>query len=353
VFRAACVYALVALVVAARGRRPVRLAPFVAADLAFLSLLAYSAGGAEAHIRFAFFIPPIVAAFVGRPRQTAALALATVLCFTAVVALAPEVAGPTAVRTDAIAVIDLAWRNALIVAMSVLLARREDRIRRLAESRRVLVTQSLHAEQRARRELAYVLHDDVVQSLLSVRQDLSQAARGRRDAIPRAREVLEATVGSLRHEIADLHPHQLETLGLGAAIRAVARQKARAGGFEVDVRIADETAGEHDELLLALARELLQNAAKHSDARHVRLDVRREDGALVLRCADDGRGCDEERRAAAVREGHLGLAACTERVEAIGGAMEVRSARGRGTVVRAVLPPIALLPSPRSFNRVP
>jgi len=66
----------------------------------------------------------------------------------------------------------------------------------------------------------------------------------------------------------------------------------------------------------------------------VRLEVTREGAAVVLLCADDGRGCDQDRRTAALREGHLGLAACTERVEAIGGVMEVRSP-GRGTVVRA------------------
>ena len=85
----------------------------------------------------------------------------------------------------------------------------------------------------------------------------------------------------------------------------------------------------------------------------MRLEVTREGGAVVLLCADDGRGCDADRRSAALREGHLGLAACTERVEAIGGVMEVRSAPGQGTVVRAALPPTALLRSPRSFNRVP
>ena len=85
----------------------------------------------------------------------------------------------------------------------------------------------------------------------------------------------------------------------------------------------------------------------------MRLEVTREGAAVVLLCADDGRGCDQDRRTAALREGHLGLAACTERVEAIGGVMEVRSAPGQGTVVRVALPPTALLRSPRSFNRVP
>ena len=353
VFPIAAAYALLTLAVALYRRHPTDHRPFVVADLVLLSLIAYGAGGAEAHIRFAFGIPPIVAAFLGRPRQTAVLAVATVACFLVVVVLAPTVGEPTPARTDAIAVIDLAWRNALVVAMSVLLAHREERIWRLAESRRVLVTQSLRAEDRARRELAYVLHDDVVQSLLSVRQDLTSAARGRGEAIGRARDVLESTVGALRDEISHLHPHQLETLGLPAALRAVAAQKARAGGFAAEVQVADDAPGDHDDLVLALARELLQNAAKHASARRVRLEVTCERGAVVLLCADDGCGCDEDRRSAALRDGHLGLAACTERVEAIGGVMEVRSAPGQGTVVRAALPPTALLRSPRSFNRVP
>jgi two-component system NarL family sensor kinase len=337
-FRVGCVYAVAALLVAALGRRPVRLVPFVVADVALLSLLAYAAGGAEAHIRFAFGIPPIVAAFLARPRQTAALAVATVACFGAVVMVAPAVGEPTPARTAAVAVIDLAWRNALVVAMAVLLARREQRIRRLAESRRVLVAGSLRAEDRARRELAYLLHDGVVQSLLSVRQDLGQAARGRHDAIPRAREVLEATVGALRHEIADLHPHQLETVGLSAAIREVARRKARAGGFRADVAVDDDVAGDHDQLLLALARELLQNAARHAQASRVRIDVVRAGATVVLRCADDGRGCADVYPEASLRDGHLGLTACRERVRAVGGTLHVRSAPGRGTIVRAMLP---------------
>ena len=70
----------------------------------------------------------------------------------------------------------------------------------------------------------------------------------------------------------------------------------------------------------------------------MRLDVGVEDGAVVLRCADDGCGVDPVRREQGIREGHLGLAACTEWVEAIGGTFEVVTGPGLGTVVRAVLP---------------
>jgi two-component system NarL family sensor kinase len=89
---------------------------------------------------------------------------------------------------------------------------------------------------------------------------------------------------------------------------------------------------------VALARELLQNAARHAQAGRVRLDVVRDGPTVVLRCADDGRGCADVHPDASLRNGHLGLSACTERVRAVGGTLELTSAPGRGTIVRATLP---------------
>jgi signal transduction histidine kinase len=216
-------------------------------------------------------------------------AVAALACFAAVVVLAPAAGAHTPAP---IALVGLGWLTALVAATVVLLTRRGARTRPQAAVPRPPVIPSPRAEDLARR-------------------------------------------------------------GLPAAIRAVAEHEGRAGGFAVDVVVRDEAVGVHDELLLALARELLQNVAQHAGARRVRLDVRLEMDAVVLRCTDDGRGFRTPPRGAAPHDGHLGLAACTGRVEAVGGVMEVRSAPGRGTVVRAALPPNALLRSPRSFNRVP
>jgi two-component system NarL family sensor kinase len=289
-------------------------------------------------MRYVFSVPPIVAAFVARPRHTAALAALSVAGYLGVCALNPPIGGPTDTKAAAVNALDLAWRGALAVVMSMYLVRREDRIRQLAASRQTLVAQALGAEDRARRELAYALHDDVVQSLLSAQQDLKAATRGKPGYVHRAGAALESTVGQLRRQIAGLHPHQLETVGLAAAIEQVAADKARMGGFDPAVTIDDDAVGVHDDLLLSLAREMLQNAARHAGATTVRLDVVRRDGAIVLRCADDGRGLEPVDRAEALQNGHLGLAGCTERVEAIGGTFEIRSAPGLGTVVNATLP---------------
>jgi two-component system NarL family sensor kinase len=66
--------------------------------------------------------------------------------------------------------------------------------------------------------------------------------------------------------------------------------------------------------------------------------VAREEGALVLEVADDGRGLDAAEVAAAPLEGHIGLASLIQRVQAVGGTVDLDGARGRGTTVRARLP---------------
>ncbi len=193
-----------------------------------------------------------------------------------------------------------AWRTALAVAVAVLLARRAERNRRLAESRRSLVTQALEAEARARRDLSYALHDELVQALLCAQQDLKVARRGRAEYIDRADHALDDAVRRLRHEIFQLHPHVLETAGLETALAAVAAQGVRPDAAPPDVTVAPDAAGVDDELLFSLGRELLTNVARHAGARHVELTVERAGESLVLRCRDDGRGMAPERRGAAL-----------------------------------------------------
>jgi two-component system NarL family sensor kinase len=136
----------------------------------------------------------------------------------------------------------------------------------------------------------------------------------------------------------NLHPVVLEHAGLASAIRAVADHQARRGGFTCEIEVEDDATGVHDELVLSLARELLTNAAKHAAAKEVTVSVAREDSWITLTVEDDGKGFEPGRREAALREGHVGLASSTERVEALAGQFEVDSKPGEGTRARAVLP---------------
>lgn len=330
-------YAVVAAGVAFGARRDLSPAPFAVADVALVSLLVYAEGGALAEVRFVLFVPVLVAVLSG-PRLTLVIGSLSVVGFV-VAAVASTTFGAHAdPRILVVHGLDIVWRTALAVAVAVLLARRAERNRRLAESRRSLVTQALEAEARARRDLSYALHDELVQALLCAQQDLKVARRGRAEYIDRADHALDDAVRRLRHEIFQLHPHVLETAGLQTALAAVAAQGVPAEVAPPVIAVAPDAAGVDDELLFSLGRELLTNVARHAGARHVELTVERAGESLVLRCRDDGRGMAPERRGAALAGGHLGLAACTERVEAVGGTLELVSAVGAGTEVRATIP---------------
>jgi len=331
------VYAVVAAVVAFAARRDLPPAPFAIADIALVSLLVFAEGGALADVRFVLFVPVLVAVLSG-PRLTLVVGSLSVVGFVAAAVASTRFGAPADTRIVVVHGLDIAWRAALAVAVAVLLARRAERNRWLAESRRSLVTQALEAEARARRDLSYALHDELVQALLCAQQDLKVARRGRAEYIDRADYALDDAVRRLRHEIFQLHPHVLETAGLQTALAAVAAQGVLPDAAPAVVTVAPDAAGVDDELLFSLGRELLTNVARHAGARHVELTVERAGESLVLRCRDDGRGMPPERRGAALAGGHLGLAACTERVEAVGGTLELLSEVGAGTEVRATVP---------------
>jgi two-component system NarL family sensor kinase len=319
----------------ARGDVP--LAPFLLADTVLLALITWGEGDPTSDVRFMLFVPVLVAVLSG-PRVTFAVGAVSVGAYLVGEVARPDLGldpGPGALASHTLA---LGWRAGLAVVVAVLLERRAERIRELAESRRSLVTQALEAEARARRELSYALHDELVQQLLCAQQDLKVARRGRPEYVDRAEAALADAVRRLRHEIFRLHPHVLETAGLQAALDAVAGDQAGADAERPVVAVAPDAAGIDDELLFSLGRELLTNAARHAGARRIELTVRRAGGDVVVRCRDDGRGMAPGRRAAALAGGHLGLAACTERVEALGGSLAIITAPGAGTDVRATIP---------------
>jgi two-component system NarL family sensor kinase len=233
----------------------------------------------------------------------------------------------------------LAWAGLAATLLSAALARRDAAIGALAAERGELAAQALEAEQRERRRIADLLHDESVQTLALAQQELGDYHRSRREAsFERARSAIADAISQLRGEIFELHPYVLDHVGLEAALRALADRWARRMSARITVAVDTGAAGRHDELLLVLARELLANAAQHSSASHVSVVVTDVGAWIELAVQDDGVGFDPARRADAVRAGHVGLASSERRVQALGGMLVVDSAEGRGTTVRARLP---------------
>ena len=209
----------------------------------------------------------------------------------------------------------------------------------LADARRRLIANALSAGERERQRLAEGLHDHAIQNLLSAKLDVEEAWEDvDHPALARADRALAETIRSLREAIFELHPYVLEQAGLEAALGSVAERYARRAGFAVRLDVGHPSRHPHDGLLMAAARELLANAAQHAEARSVVVRLAEQNGSVLLEVEDDGKGFDLTQLPTRLAEGHIGLQSQRERVESLGGRMEIDAAPGRGTTVQIRVP---------------
>ena len=337
VFAAAALYAVIALALThsrAGARIPAQI--YAGLDLAFLCALTYTSGGPFSQLRFAFFLVPCIAALLLPPALTAAASLTTILAYLAISLLHPA-GGLGLAEFEAAQTFYLVWASIAAVLLSRSLTRRNERIDALAEGRGRLVAQALGAEDRERRRLAEALHDEAIQNLLAVRQELAPANDGTTD-LGLVRTGLDRTISQLRDAVFDLHPYVLEHSGLRPALEAVAERYARRGGFRFQVEVDPSSAGIHDQLLFSVARELIANTAKHANARSLTISVRRSNREIELEVEDDGSGFEATELEHASRSGHIGLGSCAERVKALDGDFEITSSPGDGALIHVTLP---------------
>jgi len=329
------VYALGALAWAYRGTitRRTTLA-FTAADVVAISVLAFLSGGAYSEARLAYFLIPIAVAFRFGWRITFVVSLAVVLAYDIPARHLADAPQFVAVETGY-----LIWIGAAATLFSALLERRTRELVRVARGRRQLLAEVMNVEDNQRRLLAEGLHDHAIQNLLAARQDVDEAQAVTPGAeLERAHAVLTSTLADLRGAIFELHPHVLNQAGLEKALEATAERASKRGGFDVDLYLDYPRRHPAEALLFNAAREFLTNAAKHANATKVTLTLTEKNGAVVLQTRDDGKGFDLARISGYVTDAHIGLLSQRERLEAIGGRLEIVSAPGAGTTVTATVP---------------
>ncbi|MGH2874119.1 MAG: sensor histidine kinase [Solirubrobacteraceae bacterium] len=309
----------------------------VALDLTLVCALALAAGRAFSDLRPAFFVIPLGAAIALTPRRTALISAVTVAAYLIVGFTHPTSGGRDLVSIS-VEGLYVVWVGIAAVVLAFLLGVRRRQIMQLARSTGSLVAQAVDAEERAQRQVSDALHDHALQNLLTARQDLEEARAGDTQALDRAGRALALAVEQVRSTVQELHPYVIDHLGLPSALTTIATHHALRGGYRVEVSVQPAAVGIHDALIASVARELLINATRHAAAANVTVRVAVEGDELRLRVADDGRGCTPQQRAAALREGHIGLAASRERLLASSGRFEIDSAPGAGTVVTCALP---------------
>src|SRR5262249_19798280 len=135
-----------------------------------------------------------------------------------------------------------------------------------------------------------------------------------------------------------LHPSTLEDLGLIAALKAECDRFSQQDSIRVDVKLSEIPEPVPAETALGLLRvtqEALRNVGRHAKPRTVDVSLRHVDSGLQLAVRDDGVGFDSASQRA---NPHLGLASMRERVQFLGGELDVDSEPGRGTTILAWVP---------------
>ena len=193
-----------------------------------------------------------------------------------------------------------------------------------------------HARSFPDRWLERNLHDGAQQRLVALSLTLRvvgmKLAGGDPEApslLRRAEAELAEALEELRELARGIHPSILTDRGLVPALEMLAGRASLP--VELSVTLEDRLPGPVEAAAYYIVAEALTNASKHARASRVQVGLSRSDGSVLVEVADDGVGGADRRRGSGVR----GLG---DRVEALGGKLELRSPAGSGTTLSAHIP---------------
>jgi len=220
-------------------------------------------------------------------------------------------------------------------------------VEKQANAARAMAFDLTRDEQRGRRRLGELLHNQLQQLLAAAKLRVSMVhsaveAADVRHSLAEIVSLLEDSIRASRALTAELTPPILYEGGLTPAVEWLARQMGPAHGLAVSVEADPEAEPGSEEarvMLFACVRELLLNVAKHAgvDAASVWIGLS-EGGATKVQVTDEGRGFDPMTVAVGDEEDRLGLHSIQQRLALLGGMMTVDSGPGQGSRVTLQIP---------------
>jgi signal transduction histidine kinase len=236
----------------------------------------------------------------------------------------------------------------LIIALATNLQKRkraEIALRNSRQDLRTLAGRLISSQEEELSRLSREFHDDLAQRLAAVAiesgtlelrsQNIEQSVVGK------IRHIKEQLIGLSEdvHAISrQIHPAILRDLGLVSAIKSQCVRFSKVEKMQVDFDWHDVPDAVPNEIALCIYRviqESLRNVTKHSQAKHVQIDLRGLGGNIILRIKDDGAGFNLQ----GVRQTPgIGLASMRERVDYVNGRFSISSEPGKGTVVEVSVP---------------
>jgi PAS domain S-box-containing protein len=213
-----------------------------------------------------------------------------------------------------------------------------EEIRRLTEH-----LQNIREEERT--HIARDIHDELGGQLTVMKMDASWLSKklvdekdGVKQRIGNLMDIMGTMVKSVRRISSELRPSSLDNLGLTATIEWHLEEFEKRSGIKALFNKQKEELDIPDSLkngLFRIFQESLTNVARHSWAKHVKVELLQKDGQVTLSIVDDGKGFDQEKAAKMKTLGILGM---KERTAMMGGSYGIKTKPGLGTTVTVILP---------------
>ena len=208
------------------------------------------------------------------------------------------------------------------------------------QAQRLLLHRLLRTGEDERRRIARELHDrgggalfSLLHGLRRLREFVQPGDAAAAAEVDRLIQVTEATVHDLRAMLADLRPRLLDDLGLAEALRELLTRERALTGIPVSFEVSTEALPDSESALALyrVAQEAFTNIRRHAQAHAANVRLAQDDGGWSLAIEDDGGGLNG-------KHAGLGLRTMRERVEALGGRLDIQSSRGAGTRIAAWVP---------------
>jgi signal transduction histidine kinase len=210
------------------------------------------------------------------------------------------------------------------------------------------IQQITRAQEEERKRIARDLHDDVSPDIIIIIQKLDKFLSSPhvkpelKASLEEVRQQAVKALESLRATAQGLRPRIIDDLGLTAALEWIAEELEKETGIRASVETGSmepELSPEAQILLFRIAQEALNNVRKHAGASGVRIRVEGGGESITMTITDNGRGFETpDKIEAMVSAGRLGLVGMHERARLLNGALQIKSAPGKGTEITITIP---------------
>ncbi len=202
--------------------------------------------------------------------------------------------------------------------------------------------------ERGRKRIANELHDSLGQNLLITKNEITECLNTEAlsetcaSSLKEISSLVSESIREVREIAYNLHPHQLDRLGLTRAIESIITKLSHSAPtvFSLEIENVDGLVPKENEIhIYRIIQEGLNNVIRHAKAKQVWIKISRTDDAVKILIKDDGKGFDPKKYdTELIPSSGLGLAGIAERVKILNGDCNIEAARKKGASLKISIP---------------